>query len=66
MTLTIIVAILLERYIFFLENEGAQGDVMAESRGGKEDMRLKKSFSRLYNEETQFFGVRWLFVLKYG
>lgn len=33
--------VLLERYVFFLESIGEKGDVMAESRGGKEDMRLK-------------------------
>lgn len=27
---------------------------MAESRGGKEDMRLKKSFERLWKEGTQY------------
>jgi hypothetical protein len=29
---------------------------MAESRGGKEDMRLKKSFSRLWNEGTEYMN----------
>jgi len=43
-------AIILERYTFFLEQNKAVGDVMAESRGGKEYMRLKKSFSKLYRE----------------
>ena len=37
-------ALLLERFTFFLEHQEVKGDVMAESRGGKEDMRLKKSF----------------------
>lgn len=47
-------ALLLERYTFFLEQKQKQGDVMAESRGGKEDKRLKASFQKLWNEGTQF------------
>lgn len=34
--------ILIER--FFLESVNAVGDVMVESRGGKEDARLKKTY----------------------
>lgn len=47
-------AILLERFSFFLSDKNTHGDVMAESRGGKEDTRLKKSFIKLWNEGTQF------------
>lgn len=47
-------ALLLERYTFFLEQKQMRGDVMAESRGGKEDMRLKKSFSLLWQEGTDY------------
>ena len=47
-------AILLERFLFFLEQKGMVGDVIAESRGGKEDRRLKDSFSRLWQEGTQY------------
>jgi hypothetical protein len=47
-------AILLERYLFFLSSKHFQGDVMAESRGGKEDKRLKASFFKLWNEGTQY------------
>ena len=47
-------AVLLERFAFFLGREGAPGDVMAESRGGKEDLRLKKSFVRLWEHGTQY------------
>jgi hypothetical protein len=47
-------AVLLERYSFFLEERNGKGDVMAESRGKKEDMRLKKSFEKLYIEGSQF------------
>ncbi|RJP70898.1 MAG: DUF3800 domain-containing protein [Ignavibacteriales bacterium] len=46
--------ILVERFYFFLENNTATGDLMIESRGGKEDIRLKKSFSRIYESGTQY------------
>jgi hypothetical protein len=49
-------AMILERFTFFLEQKKAKGDVMAESRGGKEDMRLKKSFSRLWEEGTDYMS----------
>jgi len=47
-------SVLLERYLFYLEDKKAVGDVMIESRGGKEDMRLKDSFSRIYNNGTDY------------
>lgn len=47
-------AIILERYVMWLESVGATGDVMAESRGGKEDRRLKQSFTQLYEEGTEY------------
>jgi hypothetical protein len=47
-------AVLLERYVYFLNTMKTRGDVMAESRGGKEDMRLKKSFSRLWEQGTEY------------
>jgi hypothetical protein len=47
-------ALLLERFTFFLEHKQVQGDVMAESRGGKEDKRLKKSFSGLLEKGTEY------------
>lgn len=47
-------AVLLERFIFFLNRMDSQGDVMAESRGGKEDMRLKASFERLWKDGTDY------------
>jgi hypothetical protein len=47
-------AVTLERYIHFLEGKNAQGDALAESRGGKEDMRLKHSFEILYTQGTDF------------
>lgn len=47
-------AILLERYAMFLEQCQAQGDIMAESRGGKEDRKLKDSFSKLWKFGTEY------------
>jgi hypothetical protein len=47
-------AVLLERFNFWLRRRGTRGDVMAESRGGKEDRRLKDSFRDLWSDGTQF------------
>ena len=47
-------SVLVERYVLWLERHEAIGDVMAESRGGKEDRRLKDSFARLYEEGTDY------------
>ena len=44
--------ILLERFRLFLDIQKAIGDVMFESRGGKEDMRLKTSFRKLMDNGT--------------
>ncbi|MHB8707745.1 MAG: hypothetical protein ACYC9I_02625 [Desulfuromonadales bacterium] len=44
----------MERYYFFLNERAVRGDVMAESRGGKEDLRLKASFARLWEDGTEF------------
>jgi len=57
-------AILLERYVLFLERTKARGDAMAESRGGKEDRRLKASFNRLCEQGTDYVaGDRFQIVL---
>jgi len=45
---------MLERYCGFLNFYNAKGDVMAESRGGKEDMQLKEAYQRVYESGTQF------------
>ncbi len=47
-------AILLERFNFWLNRHDTTGDIMAESRGGKEDRRLKDSFHRLWEQGTDF------------
>jgi hypothetical protein len=47
-------AILMERFNFWLNRREGQGDVMAESRGGKEDRRLKDTFARLWTQGTEY------------
>lgn len=49
--------ILMERFYRFLIDRGSVGDVMVESRGGKEDKRLKKSFHRIYEEGTNYIDA---------
>ncbi len=44
--------ILIERFKLFLNIYNVKGDVMFESRGGKEDMRLKKSFRKITDNGT--------------
>ncbi|MEI6287680.1 MAG: DUF3800 domain-containing protein [Bacillota bacterium] len=46
-------AVMLERYIAFLRERDAKGDVMAEARGGTEDRRLKEVYSDLYDNGTE-------------
>jgi len=48
--------ILLERYVLFLESKNAMGDIMAESRGGREDIKLKESYSRLFKTGTDYIS----------
>jgi hypothetical protein len=45
-------AVLLERFVLFLHYGDHRGDVMVERRGGKEDRKLKNSYSRLYEGGT--------------
>jgi hypothetical protein len=47
-------AVLLERFMYFLERHNSTGDVMAESRGGKEDRRLQASYTRLWEQGTDY------------
>lgn len=49
-------ATLIERFVLFLETVNCKGDAMAESRGGKEDRRLKDSFRKLYDEGSSFIS----------
>lgn len=52
--------IVVERFVLFLHSSDVTGDVMCESRGGKEDLRLKDSFTRIYKEGTEFLTVNLL------
>ena len=45
---------ILERYVWFLEQHNAIGDAMAESRGGKEDRKLKEAFNRIWNSGSDY------------
>ncbi len=47
-------AVLLERFTLFLRRRHARGDMLAESRGGKEDTRLKQSFAQLWERGTEY------------
>lgn len=47
-------AVLLERYVLFLQRQGHMGDVMVESRGGAEDRRLADSYQRLFEWGTDY------------
>ena len=52
--------VMLERFILFLHYEKHRGDVMVESRGGKEDRKLKDSYKRLYDNGTDNIPLeRW-------
>jgi hypothetical protein len=46
--------VILESFRLLLSQHQKVGDVMIESRGGKEDMRLKESFKKLMDEGTQY------------
>lgn len=46
--------VIVERYILWLKSKGAVGDVMAESRNGKADMRLKDAFEGIYTSGSDF------------
>jgi len=46
--------VLIERYVRWLQVRQAVGDVLAESRQGKEDLRLKRSFERIYEEGSDW------------
>jgi len=52
-------AALLERYCGFLNFYDAQGDVLAESRGGTEDRQLKEAYRAVYNAGTQWRGTEF-------
>lgn len=45
---------MVERFVLWLKSRNDRGDVMAESRGGEEDRRLKAVFERVYVEGSDF------------
>ena len=49
-------SVLIERYTMFLEDCKAIGDVLAESRGKNEDIRLKQSFESLVEKGTDYIA----------
>jgi len=49
--------VLVERYVLWLRTKSAFGDVMAESRGGKPDLRLKDSFLRVYEKGSDYIDA---------
>lgn len=46
-------AVLIERFVIYLEQASAVGDCMAESRG-REDRKLKEAYAKLYRNGTDF------------
>jgi hypothetical protein len=50
------IAAMLERYAGWLVYKNVVGDVMAESRGGEEDLQLKEAYRRTYESGTLHFG----------
>jgi hypothetical protein len=46
-------AVLLERYVHYLDKHQIRGDVMAEARGGKENMRIKNFFRQICENGSQ-------------
>lgn len=47
-------SILFERFHLRLKEIQQKGDMMFESRGGKEDLRLKESYRRIFAEGTEY------------
>ncbi len=46
--------VIVERFVLWLNARDGQGGVMAESRGGKEDRRLKDSFARVHEKGSDY------------
>lgn len=46
--------VLMERYRGWLKSIGAKGDILAEARGGKEDMTLKDIYTKVWENGTRF------------
>jgi len=48
---------IVQRFVGFLNFYNSRGDVMAESRGGSEDMQLKAEFTHLYETGTPYVSA---------
>ncbi|MBL7110036.1 MAG: DUF3800 domain-containing protein [Candidatus Marinimicrobia bacterium] len=46
--------VMVERFVLYLEDHDITGDVLCESRGGREDKQLKESFKRLWKTGTNY------------
>jgi hypothetical protein len=49
---------LLERYVLWLQSADSRGDVMAESRGKKDNKKLVESYARLYQRGTDYVSAK--------
>ncbi len=49
--------ILMERYVLYLRSKRQVGDILAESRGGNDDRRLKASFSNVYERGSDYISL---------
>ena len=52
-------AVMLERYCGYLHFCRGKGDVVAESRGKREDMQLKEEYERIYRQGTHRRSAQW-------
>ncbi len=50
--------IITDRFIRFLREKNAIGDLMFETRGGKEDMRLKQAYRKIFEDGTHFIAAK--------
>jgi hypothetical protein len=50
-------AVIIERYVQWLRHKGT-GDVMAESRGAREDRALRNAFRRIHEHGTEYMASR--------
>lgn len=48
----------LERYVQLLKRTGQTGDVMAEHRGKKENMRLERAYKYIYTNGTEYLSAK--------
>ncbi len=51
-------SIIFERFHLRLKKINQKGDMMFESRGGKEDMRLKESYRKIFLDGTDFINAK--------